>query len=104
MATNNHYQVEKVINGTKYIAQFAGLSVAIKAVDASYIDGSSNTSIEKMTDYLFKHVIVEPKNLTIDDFGSMDELNEVIAFARNVMQGGFRAEADNDAAESKGKK
>lgn len=102
MATN--YQVEKEIKGKKYIAQFAGLSVALKAVDSSYIEGTSNTSIEKMAEYMFKHVIVEPKNLSIDDFDTVDELNEVIAFARNVMQGGFRDKADAGAAEGKGKK
>lgn len=101
---NNHYQAKKVINGKEYIAQFAGISVALKAVDASYIDGTSNTSLEKMANYMFQHVIVEPKNLTIDDFDSIDELNEVIGFARSVMQGGFRAEADNGAVEGKGKK
>lgn len=103
MATNN-YQVEKVINDKKYVAQFAGLSVAIKAVDSSYIDGTSTTSIEKMAEYMFKHVIVEPANLSIDDFDSMEELNEVIAFARSVMQGGFRGEAVKGEASAKGRK
>lgn len=104
MATNKSYQVEKIIKGTKYVAQFAGLSVALKAVDASYIEGSSNTSVEKMAEYMFKHVIVEPKNLTIDDFETIEEFNEVIAFARGVMQGSFRAKTDASAAEGTGKK
>lgn len=102
MATN--YQVEKEIKGKKYIAQFAGLSVALKAVDSSYIEGTSNTSIEKMAEYMFQHVIVEPKNLSVDDFETVDELNEVIAFARSVMQGGFRGKTDAGAVEGKGKK
>lgn len=84
------YSVEKEINGKKYTAQFNGISAALKAVDESYIEGSSNTSTIKMAEYLFSHVIVEPKNLSIDDFESMDEFNEVIAFARKVMQGEFR--------------
>lgn len=86
----NFYQVEKEINGKKYICQFNGISAALKAVDDSYIEGTSNTSTVKMAEYLFKHVIVEPKNLEIDDFDSMEEFNEVIAFARKVMQGEFR--------------
>lgn len=104
MATNKIYQVEKEINGVKYIAQFGGLSVALKAVDASYIEGTSNTSTEKMAEYLFKHVIVEPQNLTVDDFETMEDFNEVISFARGVMQGHFRNEAHAGAAAEKGKK
>lgn len=84
------YTVEKEINGKKYTAQFNGISAALKAVDESYIEGSSNTSTIKMAEYLFAHVIVEPKNLSIDDFESMEEFNDVIAFARKVMQGEFR--------------
>lgn len=81
------YTVEKTIGGNEYKAQFNGLSVALRAVDESYLENSNNTSVEKMAQYLFDNVIVEPKGLTIDDFNSMDELNEVIEFARNVMQG-----------------
>lgn len=99
-----HYTVEKEINKKKYVAQFAGISVGLKALDQSYIEGSSNTSMEKLTEYLFKHVIVEPKNLSIDDFDSMDEFNQVVAFARQVMQGDFRAKADEGAADAKSKK
>lgn len=101
---NNFYTVKKEINKKEYTAQFSGLSVALKAADENYIEGTSNTSIEKLADYLFKHVIVEPKGLTVDDFQTMDELNEVIKFASGVMKGEFRKEADEGAAEAKGKK
>ena len=104
MADNKFYQVKKVIGNTEYIAQFAGISVALKALDASYIEGTSNTSVEKLSNYLFEHIIVEPKGLKIDDFDSLDEFNEVVAFARGVMQGKFRNEANPVAAEAKGKK
>lgn len=104
MATNKFYQVKKEICGKEYIAQFGGISVALKAVDASYIEGTSTTSVEKLAEYLFQHVIVEPKGLTPDDFDSLEEFNEVIAFARGVMQGGFRDEADPGAAKAAGKK
>ena len=96
------YQVDKEINGKKYIAQFNGISAALEAVDSSYIEGTSNTSTMKMAKYLFDHVIVEPKNLTPDDFDSMEEFNEVIAFARQVMQGEFRDKKDKEAAKTKG--
>lgn len=86
----NFYVVEKEIKGKTYKAQFNGISAALKAVDDSYIEGTSNTSVEKISKYLFENVIVEPKNLTADDFESMDEFNEVITFARKVMQGDFR--------------
>ena len=98
------YQVKKEIHGKEYIAQFSGISAALKAVDSSKIDDTDVTSIEKLSNYLLENVIVEPKNLTPDDFDSMAEFNEVIAFARGVMQGDFRAEAIQSAAESKGKK
>lgn len=88
------YTVEKTIRGTKYIAQFNGISAALKAVDSSYIEGTQNTSVEKLSTYLFNNVIVEPKNLTADSFDSMDEFNEVITFAREVMQGDFREKKD----------
>ena len=93
------YTVKKEINGKEYVAQFSGISVALKAVDASYIDGTSNTSTEKLAQYLFDNIIVEPKGLTPDDFDSMKEFNEVVAFAREVMQGEFRDKKDESAAE-----
>ena len=86
----NFYTVEKKIGNTTYTAQFNGISAALKAVDESYIEGTNNTSVEKLSKYLFNNVIVDPKGLTPDDFDSMEEFNEVVAFAREVMQGNFR--------------
>lgn len=99
----NIYTVEKKINGKTYKAQFSGISAALRAVDNSYIEGTSNTSVEKLSQYLFEHVIVEPTNLTADDFDSMQEFNEVVAFAREVMQGDFRAKKDEKPAKAKSK-
>ena len=95
------YTVEKEINGVKYTAQFNGLSAALNAVDSCYIDGGSNISAGKMADYLFEHVIVDPK-VSVDDFDSLEDLNKVTDFAREVMQGNFRAKADEGAAKAKG--
>lgn len=96
------YTIEKEINGKKYVAQFAGLSVALNAVDNCYIDGGSNISTIKMAKYLFDNVIVEPKGLTTDDFESMDELNAVTDFAREVMHGNFRDKALEGKNDTKG--
>ena len=98
MANNKFYTVEKEIKGTKYVAQFNGLSCALRAVDSSYIEGTNNTSIETLSNYIFENVIVEPKGLTIDDFDSIDEFNEVVGFGREVMQGKFRDQANKPAA------
>lgn len=104
MANNKFYQVKKEIHGKEYVAQFSGISAALKAADSSKIGDSDVTSIEKFSEYLLSNIIVEPRGLTPDDFDSLAEFNEVIAFARGVMQGDFREEAVQSAAESKGKK
>lgn len=90
MANKKFYTAEKEINGVNYVAQFSGLSVALKAVDDSYIEGSENVSMTKLAEYVFKHVIVEPKGLSVDDFDSLKEFNDVMNWAQAVMQGQFR--------------
>ena len=92
-ANNKFYQVEKEINGVKYVAQFNGLSCALRAVDSSYIEGSNNTSVETLANYIFENVIVEPQNLSIDDFDDLESFNKVVGFGREVMQGKFREKA-----------
>lgn len=85
------YTIKKEINGKEYVAQFNGMAAALEAADSCYLDdGSGNHSAAKMTKYLFENVIVEPKGLTADDFESLQELNAVTTFAREVMQGEFR--------------
>lgn len=98
MAINKFYTKEKTIGKVNYIAQFNGLSAALTAVDNSYLDGSSNIGIGKFSKYIFENVIVEPKGLTADSFEDMTELNEVIAFGTEVMQGKFRAPEDKKSA------
>ena len=82
-------QVKKVIDGVEYTAQFNGLSAALEAMDNSYIDGTSNTSVVKLNKYILENVIVDPK-CEIDDFEDANKLNAVVAFGREVMQGTFR--------------
>lgn len=98
------YTVTKEIYGKKYVAQFNGISAALKAVDDSYIEGTNNTSVAKLSKYLFENVIVEPKGLTADDFDSMEEFNEVVSFAREVMQGDFREKKDEKSTDKASKK
>ena len=102
--TSKFYTVKKEINGKEYVAQFSGISAALRAVDASYIEGTSNTSVEKLAEYLFANIIVEPKGLTPDDFDDLAEFNEVVAFARGVMQGEFRDTKNKGATEAKGER
>ncbi len=86
------YEVKKVINGIEYTAQFNGVREGARAIDRSYIEGTSNISLEKIGDYVLKHVIIEPANLDMDDFETMDDFKEVIEFGQGVMQGKFRNE------------
>lgn len=94
MANKKFYTVEKEINGVKYTAQFNGISAALEAADTFYIGDSSNISNIKLANYILKNVIVEPKGLTPDDFRSVDELGEVVAWGREVMQGDFRPDEE----------
>ncbi len=92
MAKKKFYTVDKEIGGVKYVAQFNGISAALRAVDSTYIEGTSTTSLEKMSAYLLENVIVEPKGLTVDDFDNFNDLNECLDFARSVMQGDIKPE------------
>ena len=87
-AENIGKEEKTVIDGKEYTATFKGLSVALEAIDSTYIDGTSNTSSKKLTEYLLKKVITSPKGLKVSDFANTKELNKVLAFARKVMQGG----------------
>lgn len=98
------YTITKEIHGKSYTAQFGGMSLALDAIDNSYInvDGSTTTSAKKLNKYLLDHVIVDPKGLTVDDFDTVEEMNAVTKFAREVMQGNFRDEAHEGATNKKG--
>lgn len=99
MAKNKFYTKTKVINGTKYVAQFSGLSNWVRALDSSYIEGTNQISTEALANYILENVIVEPKGLTIDDFETMKEFNAVTNFGRDVAQGLFRDETTDDTAD-----
>lgn len=103
MDKSKFYTVKKEINGKEYVAQFNGISTACRAVDSTYIDGSGNTSTEKLGKYILDHVIVEPNGLTIDDFDTMEEFNEVTRWGRDVMYGKFRDDTEPVKAKAAGK-
>ena len=90
------YTRKKEINGVEYTAQFNGLSESLAAIDRTYIDGTTTTSVVKMAEYILQNVIVEPK-LTVDDFEDMETLNDFVAFGRDVMQGKFRNKDEKPA-------
>lgn len=95
MEKNKFYTREKIIGGKKYTAQFNGLSENFRAIDSCYISGTSNTSLEKLNNYILENVIVDPKGLTIDDFDDIETFTEVINFGQRVMQGKFRDENES---------
>lgn len=99
----NFYQVKKTINGVEYTAQFNGLSAAMQAIDKCYIDGTNNISSYKLSKYVFDNVIIDPK-VTVDDFDTIEEMNAVAEFGRDVMQGNFRDQTDKDTASKKSTK
>ena len=98
------YTAEKEIKGVKYVCQFNGISAALDAVDNSYIEGTANTSVLKLAKYLFQNVVVKPEGLDIDDFDDLETFNEVVSFAREVMQGEhFREEKDKKSTKAASK-
>lgn len=101
MDNKKFYTVEKEFNGKKYVAQFSGVSVAVRAIDSSYIDGTGTTSTEKLGQYILDHIIVDPKGLTADNFETMEEYNAVTTWGRDVMYGKFRNGADSGAGKTK---
>ena len=104
MANHKFDTVEKEICGKKYVAQFNGLSAALKGIDQCYIDGTENLSAYKIGEYVLKNVIVDPTGVEIDDFESMEEYNEVIRWGQEVMNGKFRPASEQDEGKGKGKK
>lgn len=64
---NKFYTVEKNICGVDYIAQFNGLSLAMRCTDESYIDGTDNISLAKLGAFILDKVIVSPR-VSLDSF------------------------------------
>lgn len=93
MDKSTFYTVKKEFSGKEYVAQFSGVSTAVKAIDQTRMENGVS-STDELSKFLFEHVIVEPKGLTADSFVDFDEFNEVTKWARDVMYGRFRNAAD----------
>lgn len=93
MDKGKFYTVKKKFGGKEYVAQFSGVSTAVRAIDQSRMENGA-ISTEELSNYIFEHVIVDPKRLTADDFEDLEEFNKVTQWARDVMYGKFRDAAD----------
>lgn len=94
-------QVKEKINEKEYTFQFNGLRAADRAIKA-VTDGKGEIDIEKMRDYLFENVVVEPAHIDYDEyFESADELDEVTKIATEVMRGKFREDKKDKGANKK---
>jgi hypothetical protein len=91
-----NYMITHEINGTKYTAQFSGLSAWYRLLDMAKNDNGEGVSNEKFAAETLKLGLVEPK-MTVDDFGDADELEEVLKFVQNVMKGKFRGEVNTES-------
>ena len=86
------YKVTKEINGKEYTAQFVSAATAYDALDASV--GENGRSERKYAEFILENVIVNPKNLTLDDFANFAEVTKVTAFGADVMQGNIKPEEE----------
>jgi len=97
------YQREKTIGGVKYVAQFCGLSAWLKCADSSRKESDDDESPSIRTyNKVFEYGLVEPKNITVDSFDNLEDLDAVFKFVSNVMRGKFRDKAAEKGAEAKG--
>ena len=94
--SDNFKQHKKEINGTVYTAQFNNLRETIrsKKIYTDPVTGRMDT--EKLYDYLFQNVIVDPPGLKIEDFDDLDELSEVALFGLQVLNNRFRESGTNE--------
>lgn len=97
MADSKFYSRTKTIGGKEYTAQFNGISVAAELTDES-LDKNGNFNLQKSAKFVFERVIVDPPNLTMDDFESMESMAQVLVFGREVANGKFRDKPDKKAA------
>lgn len=100
---SNIYQVEKEIDGVKYVGQYTGLRTYLKVSDDSRRADGNGINTEDYYDNALKAAIIEPANLSVDDFDDIDHLKNVIDFANEVMEGKFRANTEQGKDKAKGK-
>lgn len=97
MADVQFEKVTEEINGVKYTAQYYGLRQAMRAAKVYTNPETGKPDPEKLADYVFENVIVEPSGLSIESFSTFAELNPVVLFAQRVLDGNFRREENKTA-------
>lgn len=98
--SGNYTQHKKEINGVVYTAQFNTLREAIKAKKIYQDSVTGRIDTEKLYDYIFQNVIVDPPGLTIEDFDDLDELSEVALFGTQVLNNRFRETGTDKGTDS----
>ena len=97
---------EEYMNAKQEELTYLGKIYRTGKINSAYLRmmNSKMTSMnEKLANYLFKNVIVEPQGLTPDSFESMEDFNQVISFAREVMEGNFRDKKEQKPAKKTSK-
>lgn len=97
-------QFKETINGVEYTAQFYGIREALRA-EKAYTDAiTGKVDKEKLYDYICQNVIVDPPNLTIEDFDDFETLDEVMTFGVKALRNKFRPKSDEGKAKGRSKK
>jgi hypothetical protein len=97
-------QFKETINGVEYTAQFYGIREALRA-EKIYTDPiNGKVDKEKLYDYICQNVIVDPPNLTIEDFDDFEILDEVMAFGVKALRNKFRTKSDERTTKGRSKK
>lgn len=93
-------QVTKEFHGKKYTAQYTGPRTWFQMKDCA-VRPDGTFSDEKLDDFILKNVIVDPHDLTIDDFDFPTDVDEVTAWGAAVARGEmFRANDSEKGAEA----
>lgn len=73
------------VGGKEYTLQHPGVRWVIRLNDRAL--GAIGSSREKWIDEVLEHVVVEPPGLTIDDFDSYAELDELVTAIAAFLRG-----------------
>lgn len=90
----NFHQKTFEHNGTSYTLQFPGVR-AVTQIRDRVKNKHGIPSDEKLSEEVFKHVIVEPK-VSFDSFDNMKDYNAVVGEAINFL---FGVDAEDDQQE-----
>jgi hypothetical protein len=68
---------EFTVNGNKYVIQHPGVGWVVEHTDKC-TNISGNLVKKDYINGLLEHVIIEPKNLTLDSFDTAQEMSQVV--------------------------